>query len=254
MPAVSPAYELLTGIACGGEAEARQPYGFPAVALRPVDIFSLPRPMLATAPQERAVYSQVWKVSMFHISSLLRSPVLTAIVCFAAASAMAQSAAKPTDPQIADIAYTAGQIDIAAANFALKKTHTQAVRYFAEQMIRDNTAVNNKVLALLDKLMVTPEANDMSKSLTEAASKKREELSELSGAAFEKAYVENEVAYHQTVNGALETTLIPSAQNGELKSLLETGLKLFQERGKLAKHILRELDELNEQNEQNERK
>jgi putative membrane protein len=191
---------------------------------------------------------------MFHISSLLRSPVLTAIVCFAAASAMAQSTAKLTDPQIADIAYTAGQIDIAAANLALKKTHTQAVRYFAEEMIRDNTALNNKALALLDKLKVTPEANDTSKSLTEAASKKREELSELSGAAFDKAYVENEVAYHQTVNGALETTLIPSAQNGELKSLLETGLKLFRERGKLAEHILHELDELNERNEGNEGK
>ena len=177
---------------------------------------------------------------------------MTAIVCFATASAMAQSTAKPTDPRIADIAYTVGQIDIAAANLALKKTHAQPVRYFAGDMIRDNMALNNKALALLDKLKVTPEANDTSKSLTEAASKKREELSALSGVAFDKAYVENEVAYHQTVNGALETTLIPSAQNGELKSLLETGLKLFHERGKLAVHILRELDELNERNEGNE--
>ncbi len=164
---------------------------------------------------------------MFHVHSLLKSSVLAAAVCFAGATANALG--KPTDPQIAHIAYTAGQIDIAAAKVALNKTHTKAVRSFAKDMVRDHEAVNKKALALLHKLKVKPEDNDTSKSLAESASKKREELSKLSGAAFDKAYAENEVAYHQTVNGALKTTLIPSAQNGELKSLLETGLKLFKE-------------------------
>ncbi len=178
---------------------------------------------------------------MFHISSLLKSSVLTAAVCFAAASAMAQSTGKPTDPQIADIAYTAGQIDIEQAIDALKRTHTKAVRSYAEEMIRDHLAVNNKVLALLDKLKVTPEDNDTSRTMYRDASRKREELRALSGTAFDKAYAENEVAYHEAVNGALESTLIPAAQNGELKSLLETGLKLFQEHQKHAEHLVREL-------------
>ena len=102
-------------------------------------------------------------------------------------------------------------------------------------------AVNQKALALLDKLKGKPEDNDTSKSLAGAAAKKRQELSKLSGAAFDKAYAQNEVAYHQTVNGALETTLIPSAKNGELKNLLETGLKLFQEHQKHAEHLVSEL-------------
>ena len=84
---------------------------------------------------------------MFHISSLLKSSVLTAAVCFAATTAMAQG--KPTDPQIADIAYTAGQIDIEQAIDALKRTHTKAVRSYAEEMVKDHLAVNNKVLTLL---------------------------------------------------------------------------------------------------------
>ena len=82
--------------------------------------------------------------------------------------------------------------------------------------------------ALVKKLNVTPEDNDTSKGLVKQADEKRAELTKLSGAAFDKAYAENEVAYHKTVNGALEKTLIPSAGNGELKSLLETGLKIFQ--------------------------
>ena len=74
-----------------------------------------------------------------------------------------------------------------------------------------------------------------------AAAEKRQELLKLSGTAFDKAYAENEVAYHVTVNGVLETTLIPATQNGELKSLLETGLKLFQEHQKHAEHLVSEL-------------
>ncbi len=178
---------------------------------------------------------------MFHISSLLRSSVLTAAVCFAPATAVAQGSGKPTDAQIADIAYTAGQIDIEQAIDALKKTQNKAVVSYAEEMIRDHLAVNNKVLALLHKLKVTPEGNDTSKSMYREAALKRDELRALSGAAFDKAYADNEVAYHEAVNGALESTLIPAAQNAQVKSLLETGLKLFKEHLKHAEHLVSEL-------------
>jgi putative membrane protein len=176
---------------------------------------------------------------MFRISSILQSSVLTAAICFAAASAMAQG--KPTDPQIADIAYTAGQIDIEQAIDALKKTHSKAVRSFAEEMVKDHLAVNDKVLALCDKLKVTPEDNDTSRTMYRDASRKREELRALSGTAFDKAYAENEVAYHEAVIGAVESTLIPAAQNAQLKSLLETGLKLFKEHQKHAEKLVDEL-------------
>ena len=45
---------------------------------------------------------------------------------------------------------------------------------------------------------------------------------------FDKAYINNEVTYHKTVNDALQNTLIPGASNSELKNLLTTGLKIFQ--------------------------
>jgi putative membrane protein len=93
-----------------------------------------------------------------------------------------------------------------------------------------------QALDLVKKLNVTPEDNDTSKALAAAAAAKRDELSKLDGAAFDKAYIENEAAYHAQVNGALETLLIPSATNPELKSLLETGLKLFQGHQQHAEH------------------
>jgi putative membrane protein len=139
------------------------------------------------------------------------------------------AAAGPTDPQIAHIAYTAGVIDIAAAKQALARSHNKAVRSFAQQMVRDHQAVNAKALALVKKLHVTPEDNPTSQGLTKNAVAERGKLARLRGAAFDREYVNNEVAYHKAVNGALESTLIPSADNGELKSLLETGLTLFKE-------------------------
>ena len=151
----------------------------------------------------------------------------------AGAAALAISApvlaAGPTDPQIAHIAYTAGNIDIAAAKQALKMSHNATVRDFAQQMVRDHEAVNAKALALVKKLHVTPEANPTSASLTKAADSEHAKLSKLKGAAFDREYLNNEVAYHKAVNNALKSTLIPSAHNAELKSLLETGLVLFKE-------------------------
>src|SRR4026209_324610 len=136
--------------------------------------------------------------------------------------------AKPTDPQIAHIAYTAGLLDVEAGKQALEKSKNEEVRAFAQQMIGDHTAVNDQALALVKKLNVTPEDNATSQSLIKQAKATREKLAGLTGAAFDKAYVDNEVAYHKTVNGALSDTLIPDAQNGELKSLLQSGVKVFQ--------------------------
>jgi putative membrane protein len=171
----------------------------------------------------------------------LRSSLFIAALCFAGASATAQTTADLTDPQIAHIAYSAGKIDIAAADLALKKTSNNAVRAFANERVRDHTAVNQKALASLDQLKVKPEDNDLSKSLAGAADEQQKELSKMSGAAFDKAYAEYEVAYYLTVIGALETTLIPSIKNGELKSLLETRLTLFKNHLKRAERLVSQL-------------
>ena len=155
----------------------------------------------------------------------------------AALMAGAAMADDVTDPQIAHIAYTAGQIDIAAAQQALKKTKNPTILEFAKTMERDHKAVNDQALALVKKLNVTPEDNDISKSLAADAQKKLDALAALEGDAFDKAYAENEAAYHKAVNEALSATLIPSADNAELKSLLETGLTLFKEHQTHAEHL-----------------
>ena len=157
----------------------------------------------------------------------VRIGVAVAALAFAFAVAPAQNATL-TDPQIAHIAYTAGAIDIKAAQLALKTSKNADVIAFANNMVADHQAVNDQALALVKKLGVTPEDNDTSKALVKEADDEQAKLATLTGAEFDKAYAANELAYHKTVNGALEQTLIPATSNAELKALLTTGLKIFQ--------------------------
>lgn len=145
------------------------------------------------------------------------------------------------DAQIAHVAYTAGQIDVAAGRQALERSRNADVRAFAETMVRDHESVNEQALALVQRLRVTPEANLTSAALTHQAAAARQRLAALEGAAFDRAYVDNEVAYHRTVNEALRATLIPGANNEELKALLEAGLALFSAHQQHAEQLARQL-------------
>src|SRR5574338_1218084 len=122
------------------------------------------------------------------------------IALIASAALLASSAAfaadGPTDPQIAHIAYTAGSLDIEAGKLALQKSKNSAVREFASEMVRDHQAVNDKALALVKELKVTPEDNATSQALKKGADAEMKKLAALNGPAFDKAYAANEVAFH----------------------------------------------------------
>jgi putative membrane protein len=133
----------------------------------------------------------------------------------------AAAASTVTDPQNAAIVVAANDVDIAAGNLAKGKATNPRVKEFAETMIRDHGAVNKAATDLVTRLNVTPEPNATSQSLTQSGESKRTELQGLSGAAFDKAYVDSEVTYHAQVLDAIDKTLIPSAQNADLKKLLQ---------------------------------
>jgi putative membrane protein len=173
----------------------------------------------------------------------MRRSVFLGAVALAAFSGatLVHAAAGPTDPQIAHIAYTAGQIDIAAAKQALAKSKNKNVRTFATEMVRDHMAVNDKALALVKKLGVKPEPNPTSTALSKQAAAELKTLGRLTGRGFDRAYARNEVKYHQTVNASVGDTLIPNAKNADLKALLETGLTLFKEHQTHAEHLVQQL-------------
>ena len=147
----------------------------------------------------------------------------TTSVSAPAAETTPQAPAAPavTDPQIAAIVVAANQVDIDAGELAKEKGADPRVKEFAQRMITDHSGVNQAASDLVGKLGVTPEPNATSQKLTSDGEANRTALQGQSGAAFDQAYIANEVAYHQAVLDAIDQTLIPNAQNAELKALLE---------------------------------
>jgi putative membrane protein len=154
------------------------------------------------------------------------------------AAAFAQ---QPSDPQIAHIVVTANQIDIDAGKLAKSRSKNKEVKDFAQRMITDHTAVNKQAAALAKKLGVKPEDNDTSKSLKQGAQENIANLKKLKDGAFDKAYADHEVAYHQQVLDAIDKVLIPSAQNAELKGLIEKVRPAIQAHLEHAKHVQADL-------------
>jgi putative membrane protein len=145
------------------------------------------------------------------------SGILVAGLLLVPGAAYAQA---PTDPQIAHIVVTANQVDIDAGKLATERSTNPEVKKFGETMVTDHTGVNKAATDLVTKLKVTPADNDTSKSLKAQGDKNIAKLKGLKGAAFDTAYVANEVTYHQSVLDALDKTLIPNAKNEELKALM----------------------------------
>lgn len=140
-------------------------------------------------------------------------------LAFAAPAWAAQEAA-PNDAQIAAIVVTANQVDIDAGQLAKTRAQSPVVKTFGERMVTDHTAVNTSAKNLAAKLKLTPENNPTAETLKKGGEQNLAALKKLSGPAFDRAYVDNEVTYHQSVIDALDKTLIPSAKNAELKDLL----------------------------------
>jgi len=146
-----------------------------------------------------------------------------------------QNENKLNDAQIAHIAVTANQIDIDYGKIALDKSQNPDVKKFAETMIKDHQDIIDQATALAEKLGVTPEDNDFSKSLLDGEKTTTDNFNQLSGVAFDTAYIDNEVAYHEAVVAAVRDSLIPNTTNEELKNLLQSAMPLLQHHLEMAK-------------------
>ena len=153
--------------------------------------------------------------------------IITTLILFSSLTFAQKKAQKLSDPEIASVAVVANQIDITAAQMAQQKSKNQEVLNFAKTMMADHQSVIDKATALVTKLGVTPKDNSLSRALNANAAKTAKSLEAKSGKAFDKAYASNEVAYHKVVIAAVQKTLIPAAQNAELKALLQSILPVL---------------------------
>jgi putative membrane protein len=153
-------------------------------------------------------------------SSIVFASTLFLATTGAALAQGAPAASGPNDAQNAHIDGTANPLDIHAGKLAESRGKSKDVRAFGKQMVTDHSGVNKQAVALATKLKVTPEDNPTSQSLKKGGEENVKNLKGLKGAAFDKAYVDHEVTYHEQVLDAIDKVLVPSAKNAELKDLI----------------------------------
>ena len=192
-------------------------------------------------PESRPATSRLLR----QLASIALAGAVTMIAAQPArAQATAAASAKPAidDPTIVAIFDAANTWDIEAAAVALKKSHNKDVRSFAKMMDHDHRAVRKMGRDLAKKLNVTPTPPGKDFALYQAHLKAMATLRATKrGPAFDKAYIDNEVAFHQAVIDAVTTTLLPATQNAELKNLETTVAPNFQAHLMAAKKLQGEL-------------
>ncbi len=134
----------------------------------------------------------------------------------------APGAAALADPQIAQIALSADAGDSARGKLAETKATNAEVKAFAKEMVTDHTMLNKKATELAKKLNLTPQQSAADSDLVNKVQGMTQDLQSKTGKDFDKTYMDQEVQIHQLVLDDLDKTLIPGAQNAQLKALLTT--------------------------------
>lgn len=165
---------------------------------------------------------------------------LTMVVALLGAAPVAPLAGQADldDLEMAHVAVTASNIDIAYAHLALALSEDPGIRRFAELMIRDHSAVNAQVVALAERLGVQAKDNPMSRQLLADAARIKDELAELRGKAFDRRYAENELAYHRTVNGVVADAFVPNIETPEVREAFEQALQIFRSHERHAERMV----------------
>lgn len=157
-------------------------------------------------------------------------------------STQSSAAAKVDDPTIVAIFDAANTWDVETGDVALRKSHNKDVRAFARMMVRDHKAVRQLGRDLAHKLNVTPTPPGKDFALYQDHLAALKTLRNAHGAAFDKAYIDHEVTYHQAVIDAITNTLLPATQNADLKKLEVQVAPSFQAHLVAAKQVQQKLE------------
>jgi putative membrane protein len=153
------------------------------------------------------------------------------------ASPAAAQASKLDDPTIVAIFDAANSWDMESGALAAKKGTTKEVRDYGAMIARDHQAVRQMGRDLAKKLSVTPTAPKnfgMAKDHATAMAT----LKSAQGKAFDRAFLQHEVAFHKAVMDAMDSTLLPSLQNQEVKDLVKKVEPAFNAHMLAAQNIL----------------
>lgn len=136
-------------------------------------------------------------------------------------SGSSASSGNLSDAQIAGITAAAHKGEIDAAKLARKQSKNAKVKSFAQMMLKQHTMALKTETSVAKKAGITPADSDQSQQITQQNQDTASKLQGLSGKEFDQAYVQAMVDGHQKVLDTLDNTLIPAAQDPQLKAQLQ---------------------------------
>lgn len=154
--------------------------------------------------------------------------------------ANASANATLSDPNIVYILDQANASDSARGRLAETKGTSADVKNFGRLMVGEHHALRQQGQQLAKKLNVTPQAPPNDQSEAQAKTEMDSLNAVAKGKAWDKAYIDYEVNYHQAV---LETATkaLGAAQNQELKDLIQKAAPVIQKHLDRAKQIQQKL-------------
>ncbi|HJT16267.1 MAG TPA: DUF4142 domain-containing protein [Thermoanaerobaculia bacterium] len=142
-----------------------------------------------------------------------------------------------TDPQIAMMMRVINLGEIREAQVARDKTANTTIRDFAQMMINDHEAENNKAEAAMSAKDVNSEDTPESRQLDAESGAATDRLRALSGAALDRAYIDRQVQAHQNALNLIDKQLVPNARKKIVKEQLTDLRKLVETHLTRAKQI-----------------
>ncbi len=137
----------------------------------------------------------------------------------------------PTDAEIANALMTANTEEMNMAKLATKRAQNKEVRAFASMMLKEHGLNNNMAIRLAKTNGIAPAETGTTEHMKLSAQTEIERLKLIKGKEFDTAYMDCQVSMHRDVLDKLDSTLIPNAQNAELKAMLQDT------RGKVEEHL-----------------
>ena len=152
-------------------------------------------------------------------SPLISLALIAGLMVFSTSPVGAQAGAKLDDPTIVAIFDGANTYDIETGSLAATKGNTKAVRDFGKMLVRDHRSVRTQGRDLAKSLGVTP-TPPKDFALAKAHVEAMRSLKKAHGRAFDRAFLQHEVDFHNAVIDAVTTTLLPAIQNAQVKDLV----------------------------------
>lgn len=146
-----------------------------------------------------------------------------------------------TDAMVAEIFTSANDAEIEQAQLALTNAQNERVRQYAQQMIDDHSAANDRTWAAVDDADVRAARTDAAGALRDNSRETVQALGTYEGADFDRAYMETQVNMHRHQLETLDNTLIPGARDRDLDRLLTDTRPTIQEHLRMAQDVLSSL-------------